>query len=279
MRRILTASLFAALAWIPAGARAEMPGDVPDRWRIDLGGMASSSTTQASVTSTDAGFGLSVNLEDVFDMPESRSVVRFAGSWHFTKRQYLDFGQLSISRTGIKSIEEDVDWGRFEFDAGAEVTSTFDADFPYLAWRWDFLQDPRVHISGSVGIIYLGVEASLEATGGVTDPNGVPITRTVNEEASVQFPVPQIGLQVDWAVGKRVLIKLYSRLIYVDFADIRGAVGEQAIRFYWYFSRHVGFAVGLETARIDLKEYVSGDTKSKFDYNVSGLTFYIATAF
>ena len=59
----------------------------------------------------------------------------------------------------------------------------------------------------------------------------------------------------------------------------RGAIGEQAIRLYWYFSRHVGIAGGIEQVRVDLKEYVSGDAKAKFEYNVAGLTFYLATAF
>ncbi len=261
------------------GSLADMPGDVPDRFRIDLGGMSSASSTQAAVGSTSAGIGATVNFEDIFDIPEGDDVLRFAASWHFAERQYLDFGYVEINRGGSRVLQENIDWGEFVFEAGGRVGATFKADFPYLAWRWDFLQLDEVRISGSAGIDYLGLAASLEAEGNVTDQEGNAISGEVSKEGSVRFPVPQFGLQVDWALTKRLMVKMYSRFMYVDFADARGSIRESAVRLYWYFSRHVGIAGGIEQERVDLKEYVSGDTKAQFEYDVSGLTFYLTTAF
>jgi hypothetical protein len=271
--------LAGASAPILPGAFADMPGDVPDHVRLDLGGMSSASSTQAAVGSTTTGIGATINFEDIFDIPEGDDVLRFAGSWHFAKRQYIDFGYVEINRGGSREIQEDIDWGDFVFEAGGRVAATFKADFPYLAWRWDFLQLDEVRISGSAGIDYLGLAATLEAEGNVTDQEGNAVSGKVSEEGSVRFPVPQLGLQVDWALTRRLMVKMYSRFMYVDFADARGSIRESAIRLYWYFSKHVGIAGGIEQERIDLKEYVSGDSKAQFEYDVSGLTLYLATAF
>ncbi len=74
----------------------------------------------------------------------------------------------------------------------------------------------QVRISGSAGIDYLGLGVSLMANGMVTDLNGVPITGSVDEKVNIAFPVPQLGLQLDWALTKRLEVKGPS--FYFNFA-------------------------------------------------------------
>jgi len=263
----------------PSPARADMPGDVPDKVRFEFGGMGANAYTDAAVGSKTAGIGATVNFEDIFDLPENKSVARFDLSWHINKRQYLDFGYVKIDRSGSRVINEDVEWRDFVFTAGAKVTAGFNTEFPYAAWRYDFLQLEQVRISGSAGIDYLGLEASLAANGNVTDANGVPVTGEVDEKVSISFPVPQIGLQLDWALTKRLALKFYNRLLYANFAGIEGSIGQSAIRFYWYFSRHAGINVGIDKDTIDLKKYTSGDTVARFRYVVQGPSLYFNFAF
>jgi len=268
--------LLAILAGAVSAARADMPGDVPDKVRFEIGGMAADTFSEAGLGSTTAGIGVQINFEDVFDLPESKNVWRFDGYWHFAKRQYLDFGYVQINRTGSRVIEQDVEWGDFMFLTGAKVTAGFDSTFPYAAWRYDFLQLPEVRISGSAGIDYLSLGVGLEADGSVTSPS---VSGTVHERVDVSFPVPQLGLQLDWALTRRLAVKLYNRQIYVNFAGIKGNIGERAIRLYWYFSKHAGINGGIDEETIDLKEYESGDTKARFRYEVRGLAFYFNFAF
>jgi hypothetical protein len=263
----------------PRPARADMPGDVPDKVRFEIGGMGASAFTDAAVGSKTAGLGATVNFEDIFNLPESKSVARFDLSWRIAKRQYLDFGYVKIDRSGSRVIDEDVEWKDFTFHAGAKVTAGFNTDFPYAAWRYDFLQLEQVRISGSAGIDYLGLEASLAANGGVDDPNGVPITGAVDEKVSISFPVPQLGLQLDWALSKRLALKFYNRLLYINFAGLDGTIGQTAIRFYWYFSKHAGINIGIDKDSIDIKKYTSGDTTARFRYLVQGPSLYFNFAF
>jgi hypothetical protein len=159
------------------------------------------------------------------------------------------------------------------------VTAGFNTEFSYAAWRYDFLQLEQVRISGSAGIDYLGLSANVAANGGVLDPNGVPVTGAVDEEISLNFPVPQLGLQLDWALTKRLALKFYNRLIYVNFSGIDGSIGQTAVRFYWYFSRHAGVNLGIDKYSIDLKKYTSGDTSARFRYEVQGPSLYFNFAF
>lgn len=265
-----------------APALADMPGDVPDRWRLSLGGIAADAYTDAALGSTTAGVGATINFEDIFDLPENNSIWRFEANWHINKRQYIDFGYFQLNRSGSRILEQDVEWGDFVFLANGRVTAEFKSSFPYAAWRYDFLQLPEVRISGSAGINYLTLETGLTAVGSaadINDPTMTPISGEVDESVSVSFPVPQVGLQLDWALTRRLAVRMYVRQIYINFADINGGIGETAAHFHWWCSKHFGISGGLDKESIDLKEYTSGDTRARFRYEVRGFSFYLNLAF
>src|SRR5437867_2454459 len=245
-RAFVAAAFLALLAAVPAFA--ELPGDVPDKIRIAAGGLAAETYTDAGLGSTSAGIGASVNFEDIFNLPESKDIWRVELNWHINKRQFLDFGY-------------------------------FESNFPYVAWRYSFLDLPQVRISGSAGFDYLSLETSLKANGNVTDQNGTPEAGAVEEKVSVSAPVPQLGLQIDWALTRRLAVLLYSRQIYVNMAGIDGGIGENAMRLSWWYSKHAGITGGLDKESIDLKSYESGDTRARFRYEVRGFSFYLNLAF
>lgn len=255
-----------------------MPGDTKDTFRFYVGGMAADAFTEGSL-STQGGIGATVNFEDIFDLPVSKKVARAGGYWHYMPRQFLDFGYVNIDRSGERVIQQDVNWGDFIFHTGADVTAGFKTQFPYIAWRYGFLNLPQVRISGSAGVVYLGLRASLEANGSVTDNNGNPQTGTVTQDVSVAYPVPLFGLQLDWALNKKLSLEMYKRLITVNFAGIRGSIDESALRLHWFITKNFGVAGGIDKESIDLKEYDSGDAKARFRYEVSGLAAYLEMAF
>jgi len=273
---LLTAAL---LALLPAAAAraAEFTTDVPDKVKIAFGGMGANAYTDAGLGSTTAGIGATINFEDIFNLPEDKSVFRFELNWRMNKRQFLDFGYLKLDRSGSRILDQDVEWGDFTFNAGGKVTASFKSDFPYLAWRYAFLDLPQVRISGSAGIVYLTLEASLLADGSVTSP---PASGLVDEEISASVPVPQLGLQIDWNVTKRLAVLLYSRQIYVNnIAGATGGIGETAMRMTWWYAKHAGITGGLDKESIDLKRYEDGDTQAKFRYEVRGFSLYLNFAF
>lgn len=275
-----TLVLCALLAGVASPALAILPGDVPDKWRFSIGGMAADISTQAALSSTTAGLGATINFEDAFDLPVTKNVFRADAYWHINERQFLDFGYVDISRKGEKTLDQDINWGDYTFGTGADVTTEFKTTFPYVAWRYAFLHLEQVRISGSAGISYLGLYASVDGTGQIAQPPGTtPTSRSASEEASINFPVPLVGLQLDWALNRVLMLTMYTRLIYIDAFDLRGGINETAIRLHWYFTKHFGMSAGIDRYNIDIKEYTDGDKQLKFNYDVSGGAVYLDFAF
>ena len=145
-------------------------------------------------------------------------------------------------------------------------------------WRYAFLDLPQVRISGSAGIVYLTIEAALRADGTIdTTP---PASGIVEEAVSASVPVPQVGLQLDWNISKRLSVLMYSRQIYVnDIAGATGGIGETAMRMTWWYAKHAGITGGLDKESIDLKRYEDGDMQARFRYEVRGFSLYLNLAF
>jgi hypothetical protein len=272
------AVLCAVLAGVAPAAFAAMPGDRADTFRFSIGGMAADSFTEAALSSSSAGIGATIDFEDVFDLPVNKKVGRLAGYWHYVPRQFFDFGFVEISRTGEKSLEQDVEWGDFTFGATTDMETKFRTRFPYAAWRYSFLNLEQVRISGSAGISYLGLLASLEGNGNITGPSG-PVAGSVKEEESIDFPVPLLGLQIDWALNKQLMVEMYIRTLYINGFGLRGGISENALRMHWYYAKHFGVAGGIDKESIDIKEYKDGDKEARFRYEVSGFSFYLDFAF
>ena len=260
-------------------ARAEMPQDVPDKFLFAFGGIAADTYTDAALGSKSAGIGAAINFEDIFDLPESKSTGRFEANWRITKRQFIDFGYFRLNRSGSRVLSQDVNWGDFTFLANGKVTATFDTYFPYAAWRYSFLDLPQVRISGSAGLDFVHIGSSLAADGSVVEENGNPVSGAVKEHVIVSAPVPQFGLQLDWALTKRLAVLLYLRQIYINAAGIDGGIGENAARLTWWYTKHAGISGGLDKESIDLKSYETSDTRARFRYEVRGWSFYLNFTF
>ncbi len=261
------------------GPRAEMPGDVPDRLRFALGGMAASAFTDAGYGDVETGVGGTVNFEDSFGLPKNRDVFRADANWHVAKRQLVDFGYFKLDRSGSDVIDEDIRWGDYVYKAGGDVSARFNTRFTYGAWRYLFLDRPEVRISGSVGFSYVNLEAGLAATGTVTDLEGNAVSGIVDEAASVNAPVPLIGAQVDYAPTRRLAFLGFFRNLYLNNIEgIDGSFSETSLRMIWWYSGHAGFSAGIDDEDIDLRSYEKGDTKARFRYQVRAVSFYLTFA-
>jgi hypothetical protein len=273
---VLAFALLAVSALAPAHAEF---GDVPDRFRIIIGGTSADFVTQGALTYEPAGSGVMINFEDLFDIPVSEEDLRLEGFWRMTERAYLDFGFVEFNRTGSKELVQDVVWGEYTLAEGSFVAATWNSRFPYAAYRYDFLHEDKVKISGSAGISYVRIAPMLEADGGVTGPSG-PVTGHFEKGESIEFPVPLLGLRIDWAIVNRLELQTYVRLFYLSYEDVlKGGMRESTMRLQWHFTKHVGAAVGYDSTIVRLKEYDTGDYDAKFSYDISGFSAYLTFAF
>jgi hypothetical protein len=260
----------------------DFAGDVPDRVWIDVGGAANDVSTDVALRGPN-GIGATINFEDVFDLPGNKTTARMFGTVRISpKRRWIDFGYVSIDRTGTRVLDADVTFGDYTFQEGAEVAARFSTQFVYAAFRYDFLHEDKIRISGSAGLTFLRVKTGLIADGAaVLDPNGVPVGGGVfNKNASVGAPVPMVGLNLDWALTRRLVLRTYTRFFKLNLDKFNGGLAESGIRLNWYFVRHFGLALGYDRTDLDVKELKVGNGNVlKAGYTVNGIGLFANLAF
>lgn len=279
MRPWSLAILLILLVMIALPARADFPEGIPDKIRFGAGGMWTVNSTSGAVGREQGGVGVYVNLEDVFNLPGERNVFAGTAEWRVKGKHSIDFGYTGVNRESSRVIEQNVEWGNYVFTGGAKVDFKWNLRFPYVAYRYDFLNSKKVIIGGSAGISYFGLTSGLQADGGVTDLEGNPVTGSINEGTSLNFPVPLVGLQLDWAFAKRFALRTYMRFLYIDVSGFKGSHRMTGMIVDYFPTKHFGIGVGYNNILLDLKEFTSGDKKGKAAIGVQGFSLMLKGTF
>jgi hypothetical protein len=273
--------ILAATAGLVPVRADDFAGDVPDRVWIDVGGSYNSASTDVALRGP-SGIGATINFEDVFDLPGTKTTARMLGFVRISeKRRYIDFGYCDISRRATRTLTEDVKWDDLTYRAGGEVRTRFGTQFMYAAFRYDFLHEPKIRISGSAGLTAIRFIASVNGESGfVDDANGTPVTSSFEREGSATAPVPMIGLNLDWALTNRLVLRTYSRFFKLNLSSFNGGLNENGIRLNWYFVRHFGLGIGYDRSSLDMKELKVGNGNVlKANYTVTGVGLFANLAF
>jgi len=279
----IAASLVMAAAVSSSPLRAEdFATDVPDLVWIDVGGAVNDVTTDMSLTGP-RGLGVSVNFEDVFDLPVNKTTGRMFGTARISaKRRYIDFGYVDIDRSGSKVITEDINWGDYTFLADGEVGASFRTQFIYAAFRYDFLHEEKVRISGSAGLTFLRIKAGVSGLASYPDPNdpNATITSSIDKESSASAPVPMVGLSLDWALTRRLTVRTYNRFFRLNMSGFDGGLYEAGIRLNWYFAKHFGMGLGYDRTALRIKNLdVGAQNNLRANYGFTGVGLYFNFAF
>lgn len=279
--RFAIASIAAATMLIaaPRAHAEEFANKIPDRVWVDVGGAINELTTDVSLTGKQ-GIGATIDFEDVFDLPGSKTTFQLQGTVRVSeKRRWVDFGYVNIARSGGRQIQQDIQWGDYLFAAGATVQAEFNTQFIYGAFRYDFLHEEKIRISGSAGLSWTDIGTKL--AGNATFDNGSgPVAGSYDVKESIGAPVPLVGLNVDWALTKGLVLRSYNRFFRIKVTDIDGGLYETGIHLNWYFIRNLGIGLGFDRVQVKLNEYkTSQGDKAKAGYTISGIGLYATLAF
>ena len=272
--------LAAAVVLAPSLRAEAFANKIPDRVWIDIGGAVNDLNTDISVAGT-AGVGATIDFEEIFDLPGSKTTFQVQGTVRISEhRRWIDFGYVDINRSGGRVVQEDVQWGDYTFAAGGQVDARFDTRFIYGAFRYDFLHEEKIRISGSAGLSWTDLGAGLSGDGTYTPPSGPPVAGNFTVDENIAAPVPLIGLNLDWALAKGLVLRSYNRFFRLNFDDIDGGMYENGLHLNWYFIKNFGLGLGYDRIEVKINEYTTDEGNvGKFDYSISSLGLYATLAF
>ncbi|UCD69562.1 MAG: hypothetical protein JSW48_05710 [Betaproteobacteria bacterium] len=237
LRRAL---VLAVLLFSVTCAHAEEANRLPwEKFGFVVGGFIVSSDTELRVDSA-TGIGVSVDLEDSLGLDSKLGTYRIGLMYRpgNSRRHQIEFQYFESSRSGDKTLDNDLEIGDKFFPAGTTVHSELGLRFLNVDYSYAFLQDERVRLAVSAGVHTTDVKFSIESSETPT-----------SEDESFTAPLPVIGLRADFVLTPRWRFKSTLDLMYLEYRGLEGVLTDAYVGIEYLAFKNIGFGFGLNGIR------------------------------
>lgn len=212
-----------------------------DRFQIDTGYFRLSADTVLRFN------GLAdddVDFERDLGLDQEVNTFWVDATWRLGRRHQLKLGYTRLERDrDSHTLQREFTWGGDTFNAGLTTNSTAGSDILGGYYRFAVFRNDRFEIGPTIGVGYLWLRAGIEATGTISGPGGVPISRTLDRSATTGSLTGAVGGYAAAWPAKRLALRADFLYIKVHPEDSEGEVTDWRVGGDYYFIRNMGLGV------------------------------------
>ena len=252
MRSAAKIAGLACLASVGLGASStafaeEEPNLLTDPFRIAVGTYIISTEPTVQLNGETVR-GDRVNFENVLGGGDATRV-RLDADWRFgdTQRHKIRAIAFSMSRDRTKTIDEEIEWGGETYPVDAELKAELKFTVVELAYEYAFLRRDTYEVGGTFGLHYTSFDTSLEAKRTSTGQ-----TLDLSNEASVEAPLPVIGLRGLWKLPRDFYVDAQAQFFALSIDEYDGSIQDYRLMLTWQPKTWLGLGVGYNGFKIDV---------------------------
>jgi hypothetical protein len=258
----------ALLLAAPAALAEGEPSLLNDRFEIALGtfGIDSQPTIElnGSAGSARVDFDEEIGGGDSFRG-------RVDAQWRFAERHKVQFAAFGLSQSRERRINQEIDWGDVTYPVDATVK--FETSFYVIEGVYDysFVRRDTWELGASIGLHWTHFEGSLKAR---AEDSGGALDADVSESASVDAPLPVIGLRGLWSLSHDFWLAASAQFFALSINEYDGNLQDYRAFVTWQPSRWLGVGVGYERFAVDV-DVDKNDFNGSLDWTYDGpMIFY-----
>lgn len=245
---ILAASIASLFVTCVPAAQAQDANLIEARGQVSLGSFLNNSDLRIRVdgdtqTGSEVDWGRTFGDEDV-------TRFRLDGLWRFNERHRLRVMYTDYSFNRTETISEEIEWQDDVFPVDAVVRAEQGFEIIEAAYEYAFLRKENYEVSAGIGLHYTRLEASLRAD--VAAPGGGGGTVEIGGPASVDAPLPVIGVHGLWRVGGDFYVDAHAQYFALSFDDFDGSITNYRAAFIWQPKKYIGVGLGYDSFTIDV---------------------------
>ena len=244
-RVVLAGLLWAAAA---SGAVAGEVNLLEQRVQVSLGTFTNASTLDIRVDGEAGETGTTVDWVDTFgDQDETRG--RLDALWRIADRHYFRVMYTDYSRSRTRTIEDEITWQGDLIPAGASSTGKFGFEIFEAAYEYAVVKSEDFELTGSLGLHYTRLEASLTAE---VEAGGEQGMVDLGGRASVNAPLPVIGARTLWRFHGNFYLDVMGQAFYLSIDDFDGTILNARAAVTWQPKALLGLGFGYDWFRVDV---------------------------
>lgn len=267
MRRV--AAAVAACSILGIAHAEESPADernpLEAKFIVDVGYFFMSTDTRVRVDGeTTNDVGSDVNFDDTFGIGDFDRF-RVDGSWRIAPRHLIRAMYFQNNRHATRSIERDVTFQDETFPVGATVDAASELTVAELSYEYAFLKRENYELAGGIGIHYVDMNLSLEAT---ISAQGNQASRRADVGASTAAPLPVLGLRWLWRLPANFYVNAQLQYFYLELDPYKGGLTDLKASVVWQATDHVGIGLGYNDFgfHFDISDRGNFDGRLRWNY-------------
>jgi len=233
-----------ALGLLAAGAVHAGPLD--DTFDLSLGAFILSTKTTVRADGSP-GPGAPVEIGTPIDVERElgiadRTSFRLDGYWRFLERHKLRVMYFDESRSGDKSIADEIVFRGQTYPVNTQVSTRFDTRVVELAYEYAFLRGEHYELAASLGIHELSFKLQLNALGKNTNVKQ-------SARADVNGPLPVVGVHYVWEFYPHWSLDAMFQFFALKYQQYDGNLQDYNATVYYMPWKNFGFGVGWNEFR------------------------------
>jgi hypothetical protein len=274
MKDVLASACGAALLWACMTAAYAEDSLIQQRGQISLGMFTNDSEVKIRVDA-EGDPGTVVDWGRTVGDNGDVSRFRLDGLWRINPRHHIRLMYTDYSSDESQTIDEDIEWQGDTIPANATVRSHLGFSIFEAAYEYGFINSDKYELAASAGLHVAKFDASLKAT---VDVGGGGGTAEVGGPASVDAPLPVIGVRGMWRMGGNFYLDAQAQYFALSFDDFDGSIVNYRAAVIWQPMKYIGIGAGYDNFAIDVdveKEHLTGS----LDWTYSGPQIFFNASF
>jgi hypothetical protein len=208
--------------------------------------------------------GSDIDYDDTFGIDDFD---RFRAdlSWRIAPRHLIRGMYFQNNRHSTRAIDREVKFGGETFPVGAAVDARSDLTVAQLSYEYAFLRREDYELAGGIGVHYVDVDLSLDATIAAGDNE---VSRRADAGASTAAPMPVLGLRWLWRLPHNFYVSAQVQYFYLQLDPYSGSLTDLKATVVWQGSDHFGIGLGYNDFgfRFDIDSKRDFDGRLRWDY-------------
>jgi hypothetical protein len=267
---LLMVLAFAGLGWAQEEEVAKP--EMRDRWGFTVGDYFFDVSTDVKWDIAGEP-GTDINWEDDLGFDVQKNTFRFDGFYRFNTRHRLDFQAFTFSRSGDRTIEEDIVWGGVTYQAGAYLEAKASVTYFQLMYGYSFVNNDQWEFGLAGGLSALQFKAQLAGEAWVDDQH----VEYTTEKKSITAPVPVFGPYLEWRFARNFDFLAHAYLFTAQFDKYDANIGNLALGVNWFPTEVFGVGVQYNYQKWDIG--VEADDSANAKYTIQGWHAFLAFRF
>jgi hypothetical protein len=223
--------------------------------------------TSIRLDSNSGRLGTNVSLESDLNVSDKKTTPDLEFYWRFNPRHAMEFSYVSLKRSGERTINGSINWGEVTFPVNSKVDTSFDSTVYRIAYRWSPVNENGTELSMLLGAHWTTLKAAMHTSAG-----------TISDDASVDFPLPTIGIRASQAFADNWRITGFGQALKLKIGDYDGSLLNGSVAVEWAFMRQAYAGLGYNYYKYKLTAEKE-NAKGKFDFRFDGPALYVGWAF